>query len=103
MLFRSAYIPLQLECFDTELKDGFIYGKVICYHYIYYTKTKITSEYIETVAVLNPIDFDKILTIKTTDEVIKTNGAPSYFDLKNNIWKPVSKSHHGRFERMIRF
>ena len=98
-----AYIPLQLECFDTELKDGFIYGEVICNHYIYYTKTSITSDYIETVAVFNPTDFDKIKTLKTSNKVIKINGVPSYFDIKSNIWKPVSKSHHGRFESVICF
>lgn len=98
-----AFIPLQLECFDIEVKVGIIYGKVICYDNVYYTKTTITSAYIETNAVINPNDFDAIQTLDITEKVIKTNGIPNYFDQINNIWKPVSKSHHGRFERIIRF
>ncbi|MDI1316022.1 4'-phosphopantetheinyl transferase superfamily protein [Flavobacterium sp.] len=98
-----AYIPLQLECFDIEIKDGFLYGKVICYDTIYFTKTEITSEYIETFAVVNPIDFDKIKTIHCSEIIIKTDGIPDYFGIENKIWKPVSKSHHGRFERIISF
>lgn len=98
-----AFIPLQFECFDSETKDGFLYGKVICYDTIYYTKTEVTSDYIETNAVLNPVDFDKIKTINSSETIRKTNGIPDYFDSQNKIWKPISKSHHGRFERIISF
>lgn len=96
-----AFIPLQLECFDIETKEGFLYGKVICYNTIYYTKTEITSEYIETNAVLNPIDFDKIKIVHSSETIVKTNGIPAYFDSENKIGNPISKSHHGRFERMV--
>ena len=98
-----SYIPLQLECFDVEAKDGIIYGKVICYNTVYYTKTSITFEYIETIAVLNFNDFDKIKSITIPERLIKTNGVPNYFDPENMIWKPVSRSHHGKFEKMICF
>ncbi len=96
-----AFIPLQLECFDIEKKDSFLYGKVICYDTIYFTKTEITSEYIETNAVLNPSDFIKIKIINSSETIIKTNGIPDYFDSENKLGKPISKSHHGRFERMV--
>ena len=98
-----AFIPLQLECFDIKTKDGFLYGKVICYDIIYYTKTEITLEFIETNAVLNLVDFDKIQILHSSEKIIKTNGIPDYFDSPNKIWKPISKSHHGRFERIISF
>jgi len=98
-----AFIPLQLECFDIETKSNILYGKVICYDTIYYTKTKITSQYIETNAVTNPIDFDKIKQIHASKTISKTDGIPDYFDIENKVWKPVSKSHHGRFERIISF
>ncbi|WP_293890267.1 4'-phosphopantetheinyl transferase superfamily protein [Flavobacterium sp.] len=98
-----AFIPLQLECFDLELKNGFIYGKVIRYEAVYFTKTVITSQYIETNAVLNPQHFDHIKTINLSKNIIKTNGIPNYLDSENNICKPISKSHHGRFERIISF
>lgn len=96
-----AFIPLQLECSDIETKDGIIYGKVVCYDNIYYTKTSITSEYIETNAVLNPADFDKIKTVTATEKITKTNGIPNYLNPKNKIGQPISKSHHGRFERIV--
>lgn len=98
-----AFIPLQLECFDIEIKEGIVYGKVICHNFIYYTKTIITSEYIETNAVLNLLDFNSIQTLNSSKNIIKINGIPNYFDSENNILKPISKSHHGRFERMISF
>ena len=98
-----AFIPLQLDCFDNEVQDGIIYGKVICYDKIYYTKTTITSQYIETNAVLHPSEFDKIKSMNSSENVIKTNGVPNYYDSKNRVMMPVSKSHHGHFERMIRF
>lgn len=98
-----AFIPKQLECFDIETKEGFLYGKVICYNTIFYTKTEITSDYIETNAVLNPVDFDKIKKFHSSEIIIKTNGIPAYFDSENKIWNPISKSHHGRFERIISF
>ena len=90
---KRAFIPQQLECFDLEIKKGIIYGKVICYEAVYFTKTIITSEYIETDAVLNSQDFDKIKTIDSSQNIIKNNGIPNYFDSEDSIWKPIS----GRF------
>ena len=98
-----AYIPLQLECSNIKIKDGIVYGKVICDDIIYYTKTIITSEYIETNAVLNPSDFDKIKTLNSSVKIIKTKCIPNFFDSENKTFKPISKSHHGRFERIICF
>lgn len=98
-----AFIPMQLECFDIEIKDGSIYGKVVCYDTVYFTKTTITSDYIETNAVLNPVNFDKIKTLNSSENIIKTNSIPNYFDSESKTWKPISKSHHGRFERIISF
>ena len=98
-----AFIPLRLECYDLEVKDGFIYGKVICYDKVYFTKTTITSEFIETNAVHILSDFDKINTISRETKIIKSNRIPNYYDSNNKILKPVSKSHHGRFERIISF
>ena len=100
---KRAFIPKHLECFDLEVKNGIIYGKVICYNEVYFTKTTITEDCIETNAVLDPADFDKIKTIDSAKKIIKTDGIPNYFDSETKIWKPISKSHHGRFERIISF
>ncbi|UPT70919.1 MAG: 4'-phosphopantetheinyl transferase superfamily protein [Flavobacterium sp. JAD_PAG50586_2] len=98
-----AFIPKQLECFDIKTANGIIYGKVICYDEVYFTKTIITSDYIETAAVINADDFDRIKVIKPSSDIIKNNGIPNYFDPETKIYKPISKSHHGRFERIISF
>ncbi len=96
-----AFIPLQLECSDLEIKNDIIYGKVTCNDSVYFTKTIICSEYIETNAVVNPQDIARIKIIDSAKKIIKTNGIPNYFDSDNKIWKPLSRSHHGRFERMV--
>lgn len=96
-----SYIPLQLECFDLEEKEEIFYGKVICYDTVYFTKTRITLDCIETIAVLQASDFDTILYLNSGVAIIKTNGLPNYFDTKNQVLKPISKSHHGRFEKLV--
>jgi hypothetical protein len=97
-----AYIPLQLECFDLGEKDGISYGKVSCYGTVYFTKTIISSDFIETIAVTSPSDFDKIKYLEPGETIIKINGMPNYFDPGNQIVTPVSKSHHGRFEKIVK-
>ncbi|WP_445452402.1 4'-phosphopantetheinyl transferase family protein [Flavobacterium sp. 25HG05S-40] len=96
-----AFIPIQLECFDLNVQDGIVFGKVICYDKTYFTQTRITSEYVETVAVINSADFDKVKYLKSTENIIKIDGIPSYQDSENNVMQPASISHHGRFKRIV--
>lgn len=96
-----AYIPLQLECFDLMVNAATIYGKVCCGSFIYFTKTNITREYISTVAVLKPSHFDRVEVLNVNVPIEKTNNIPSYFPSTLSASKPLSKSHHGRFERIV--
>ncbi len=96
-----AYIPLQLECFDLYKNNGIIYGKVSCYDDVYFTKTTVVSDCIETIAVIKKSDFDAIKYLNPAETIIKMNGIPSYYDSTNQALKSVSKSHHGRFEKMV--
>jgi len=96
-----AYIPMQLECFDLKIIDNTYYGKVRCYDQIYFTKTQITFDYIYTDAVVNPDDFGRIESLDATTCIKKYNGIPSYYSFQNNCLKPISKSNHGRFERIV--
>ena len=93
--------PLLLECFDLEIIDAAIFGQVIIKGQIYYTKTEINSQYIYTVAVEKIDDFDKIKKLKNRNKIHKINGIPNYFQKEKSIIKPVSISHHGRFEKII--
>lgn len=96
-----ANIPLQLECYDLEILDGIIFGKVHCNKYVYYTKTIYSSEFIYTIAVVNSEDFDVIRSIKNTNKIIKIDGIPNTFNSQKSILRPVSISHHGRFSESI--
>jgi hypothetical protein len=96
-----AYIPLQLECFNLHIDDDYIYGKVLCYGTIYFTKTVIALDYIETIAVLNTTDFDNVRAFESAEKIVQINGIPNFHDSDNQIFKPASKSHHGRFEKMV--
>ena len=96
-----GYFPLQLECYDLEIIDGFIFGKVVIKDQIYYTKTAINPEFIHTIAVQNSRDLSRIIILKTRKNIQKNNGIPNYFEKENSVPSPVSISHHGRFEQII--
>ncbi|MCI4443844.1 MAG: 4-phosphopantetheinyl transferase family protein [Lentimicrobium sp.] len=96
-----GYFPLQLECFDLEIIDGIIYGKVAIKETVYYTKTEVKPQFINTIAVENIEDFDTIKTLENRNNIQKINKIPSYFENETLGYKPVSISHHGRFEQII--
>ncbi len=96
-----GYFPLQIECFNLEIIDGFCFGKVVLKEDLYFTKTEITSQYIHTIAVENIQDFGSIETLNNLENIQKNNGIPNYFSGNNLDLKPVSISHHGRFEQII--
>jgi len=94
-----AFMPLQLECFDYECKESFHYAKVGCMGQIYWTKTSITKACIDTVAVTNCSDFSRVVTLESNTIIHKKNGIPFY--VVDTALQPLSKSHHGRFERIV--
>jgi phosphopantetheinyl transferase (holo-ACP synthase) len=96
-----GYFPLQLECFDLEITDEIIFGKVVIKDFVYFTKTMISSQFINTIAVEKFQDIDKITTLENQKNIQKNNGIPSYFENKNSAPRPISISHHGRFEQII--
>jgi phosphopantetheinyl transferase (holo-ACP synthase) len=92
----KKYNPLQFECFNLNLAIG----TVMFENQLFYTKTDITSEYIYTIAVADIENFDIIYDLESTKIIKKQNGIPFYIN-ENQIIKPVSKTNHGRFERII--
>lgn len=96
-----GYFPIQLECFDLEIIDSVIFGKIVIKDLVYFTKTVITNQFINTIAVEKPQDFDKITTLENRKNIRKNNGIPSYFEKENSVPRPISISHHGRFEQII--
>jgi phosphopantetheinyl transferase (holo-ACP synthase) len=87
-----AYIPIQLECFYENANSG----SVNCKGNTYYTKTKISKDKIATVAVTRKSDLKEIIVLKPRKRVYKKNGIP-YVNNGDNLVKPISISHHGRF------
>ena len=98
-----GYFPQQIECFNLELIDGIQLGKVSIKEAFYYTKTTINAEYINTIAVVNIKDFDKVKLLINSKNIQKNNGIPNYFENINSVSKPVSISHHGRFKQIVVF
>ncbi|MBP6758692.1 MAG: 4'-phosphopantetheinyl transferase superfamily protein [Flavobacterium sp.] len=96
-----GYFPLQLECFDLEIVDGVVFGKVQIKDIVYFTKTIITNQFINTISVENHLDFDKITTLENRKNIRKNNGIPNCFENDNSFSRPVSISHHGRFEQIV--
>ena len=96
-----VFNPFQIACFDDCITPNFIYGKVWYEKELYHTKTAIHSDYIYTEAVSKREDFDKIIRISRPENVEKTEGIPNYLDTKSGHIRPLSITHHGRFERII--
>lgn len=96
-----GYFPLLLECFDLEIIDGIVFGKVMIKDSVYFTKTLITNQFIHSMAVTNPEDFNKIRTLENRKNIRKNNGIPDYFEKEDSISRPASISHHGRFEQIV--
>jgi phosphopantetheinyl transferase (holo-ACP synthase) len=96
-----GYFPLQLECFNLETINNFYFGRIIIRDQVYYTKTEIVSQFINTIAVKNVSDFDAIRILSNKNNIHKINNIPYYSDYKNTGLKPVSISNHGRFEQII--
>ena len=91
------YNPIQFECFDVELEIGF----VVFEKEFYFTKTEVSKYFIHTISVLKKTDFKKIEILKKSTDIIKKNRIPFYFNEELNILFPISKSHHGNFEKNV--
>ena len=95
------YNPIQFECFNLHKKNEIIYGIVKYESQEYFTKTETSEEYIYSIAVTQEELFEKIKQISKPKIIIKKKGTPSYFDTDNNTIKPLSITHHGKFEFVI--
>lgn len=88
-----GFYPLRIENNSLEL------GLVSFEGRFFYVKTSILKDCIHSVALQNQ-SFDQIIEISTSIETLKREEIP--FILKNGKHIPISKSHHGRFEKVIR-
>ena len=92
-----GYFPWKLECSNAEKSFGKEVGLVGIGNQLYHTETYISQEFIYTIAVTTVKMFHKIIAVNQDEQIIKINGLPF---LEREL-KPVSITHHGRFERKI--
>ena len=92
---KRGYYPIKTECLDLNLDNGIVqFG-----NQIFYTKTIATEEWIYSLAVEYENDFQNIKTLENSYLLFKVDGIP--FISINNEVKNASKTHHGKFERIV--
>jgi phosphopantetheinyl transferase (holo-ACP synthase) len=92
-----AFFPKELECTPTSEKDGV----VSCRGNYYYTQTNLENDFLHSVAVIDRTNFDLIIFVDHTPNVIKVHGIPFLKCIKSGILQPVSISHHGQYYKAI--
>jgi phosphopantetheinyl transferase (holo-ACP synthase) len=98
---RRAYIPQYFECYELDVHPNSATGRVFCDELIFYTKTIVSKEFIRTIAVIEEKDLRKVKMLDNEVKIKKTNGVPDFFDKMANEFRPISISHHGRFESLV--
>ncbi|RZJ30697.1 MAG: 4-phosphopantetheinyl transferase family protein [Flavobacterium sp.] len=98
---HRAYIPLNFQCADMEVKGDTVYGKIVCDDMLFFTKTFVSKESIRTVAVKDEKDLRRIKVLDRKVMIRKTNDIPDFLDKTAEEFRPISISHHGRFESLV--
>lgn len=91
----SGFYPFKIICLDYGLTNG----KVQFENQQFYTRTVFSSDSVYSEAVVNPIDFSAIESISDYRLIIKQNGIP-FIALEDKLFS-ASKTHHGRFEKIV--
>jgi phosphopantetheinyl transferase (holo-ACP synthase) len=92
-----GYFPWKLECSISVTPSNIADDFVKINSQKYFTKTYFDYNSVYTVAVKRAVLFTRISEIATDTKVIKINGLPCF----EESLKPISITHHGRFERRI--
>jgi len=87
-----GYYPVRIENVCPER------GWVIFENIVYFTKTVCSDDSLHTIA-LTSSDFDNIIEWDRSTSLWKNGDIP--FVKQGEKWIPVSKSHHGRFQKIV--
>lgn len=93
------FSPKKLVCAIESLDINNSFGKVICDKNIYYTKSKLSTESIHTIAVSNFENINNVIEIENKEIIKDENGIP--FLKTTNSLQDISISHHGRFKKWV--
>lgn len=96
-----GYIPLRINILEICSEENSVKGKVECFGKIYHTKAIVNSEYVYTIAVKNLKDFNSINSLDSVATINDNLNRPFYFDEISKKTIPVSKTHHGRFLKIV--
>ena len=94
--FEKGFYTKKIECLDEENACG----TVVFNSKTYYTKTIISDNYIHSIAVVNDLNLQKVVAVIWDENCFTTNRIPYQIEL--NIIHNISKSHHGRFEKIVK-
>lgn len=97
---ERGFFPGRLICHEVII-DHDIEGKVVCNGTTYYCRTTINNDLLHTVAVSALSDFNKINIFNDAVIIKDTSGLP--FIEHSGILIPVSKSHHGKYQKTVSF
>ena len=92
---KRGYYPIKIECLDLNLENGMVQFE----NQIFYTKTIATEEWIYSLAVEYEKDFRNIKTLVNSHLLFKVDGIP-FISINNDV-KNASKTHHGKFEKIV--
>jgi phosphopantetheinyl transferase (holo-ACP synthase) len=92
---KRGYYPIKIECLDLNLENGMVQFE----NQIFHTKTIVTGDSVYSIAVQNLNDFQNIKTLENSHLLFKVDGIP--FISINNEVKNASKTHHGKFEKIV--
>jgi phosphopantetheinyl transferase (holo-ACP synthase) len=92
---KRGYYPIKIECLDLNSELGIVRYQNQCF----YTRTIVTKDYIYSEAVENYDDLKKIKELAKSSTIIKLDGIP-FAKIESRILN-ISKTHHGRFEKVI--
>jgi phosphopantetheinyl transferase (holo-ACP synthase) len=94
----SGFFPLRIKCHW----DNANFGTVTIDRFVFYTLTEIKEDFVYSIAVSEKVLFDRIQSLETIESIEKEKGIPYIFDAVSKKTCPVSITHHGRFQRIIR-
>jgi len=93
--WKRGFYPTAIECLDSSLTNS----KVVFNQSIFFTNTIQKDSLIHTIGLTATTDFQFVTMIENEENVIKFEEIP-YLILENRRYA-ASKSHHGRFERVV--
>jgi phosphopantetheine--protein transferase-like protein len=90
-----GYYPKKIECIDIKKTAG----KVEFDSKFYFTNTYISINYVHSIAVIHQNQLNNVFSLNWNSNCFIIDQKPYLF--KNNGFQNISKSHHGKFEKVV--